>query len=101
MSKEGTGLSALTEATFSLEHRGADIDRLGAGLQALATLMRASDPMQTEGAVDLPILHGLGYLLEVMGERVRNHGGMVEAGAHEMRTLSKPVRVVPSAGSAQ
>lgn len=100
MINEGTGLSALMDAKIDLELRSAEINRIGEGLQALASLMCASDPVQTDGAVDVPILHGLGFLLDVVGEKVRYHGSLVESVAVDMYVLSSgAIRADQSAGS--
>ena len=77
MSNERTGVSTVVNAAFDIENRAYEISRLGAGLQALAVLMQSSDPDRTDGAVDTPILHGLGYLVEVVGEQFQAHGRML------------------------
>lgn len=93
MSERENTLSEATRASFDLENIGFEVARLGAGLDALATLMSASDPMQTEGSNSNPILHGLGALVEVIAERVRHHGDAVQGRAEAIRVAPKPDKI--------
>jgi len=92
MSQEETTLSAVSSAAFDLEFQGADVRNLGAGLKALARLMRASDPTQTDGLNDTPILHGLGYLVEALGDQFGAHGQEIENGACGVRATVRGAR---------
>lgn len=82
-------LSALTHTSFDLENKATDVGRLGEGLTALARLMTATDPQQTDGYNDRPILHGLGYLVEAVGAQFREHAAAIEARAVDVRVQQR------------
>lgn len=92
MHNEVTGLPALEATTFDIESRATDINRLGAGLTALATLMQASDPQQTDACVETPILHGLGYLVEALGAQFRAYSEDIENSAVRARSEHRTLR---------
>lgn len=78
-------ISGLHQVSFEIDGRAADVWRLSEGLTALSRLMTATDPQQTDGYTDKPILHGLGYLIEAVGAQFRERAAQIEAGAVAVR----------------
>lgn len=97
MSEAENTLSEATRIRFDLEEHGIEVERLGAGLDALATLMSASDPGQTEGSNDNPMLHGLGVLVAMVAERFRYHGEAVQ----QKSSAVLKVRAEPDKGTSK
>ncbi|MDY0011308.1 MAG: hypothetical protein RBS40_00270 [Rhodocyclaceae bacterium] len=97
-----TARDSLVFAAFRLENMGFDVRDIGAGLKALAWLMQASDPAQCEGLSEMPILHGLGQLVELVGDHVSSKGEEVMDAASEIRIQNGPqsqFAVHPGAGA--
>ncbi|HAF56018.1 MAG TPA: hypothetical protein DCL01_12620 [Thauera sp.] len=88
MQNELNGLSALSAAAWEIEAHVSNVERLGAGLGALAALLQASDEEMTMGHSDIPVLHGVGCLVEALGLRIRAHGAQIGDHAHQIRVMS-------------
>lgn len=94
MTESKNTLSEASQITFELENIGVEVARLGAGLDALAILMSASDPTATDGSSNNPILHGMGVLVEVVAARCLHYGEAAQQKSAELLRLSaKPPKI--------
>lgn len=88
MQNELNGLPALSAAAWEIEAHVSNLDRLGAGLGALAVLLQGSDEETTVGHSDIPILHGVGFLVEALELQIRARAAQIGNHAHQIRVMS-------------